>query len=62
MCYMAFSVLIHRRVGTATLAGEDKSMVTMQEKKWKGNSDELQMESSKMPSKWQNAQEMRAAT
>lgn len=33
MCSMAFSVPIHWRVGTATLVGEDKSMVTMQEKR-----------------------------
>lgn len=32
MCSMAFSVPIHRRAGTATLAGEDKSTVTVQEK------------------------------
>lgn len=32
MCSMAFSVPIHRRVGTATLAGEDKSMVMVWEK------------------------------
>lgn len=31
MCYLAFSMPFHRRAGTATLAGEDKSMVMTQE-------------------------------
>lgn len=40
MCYTAFSVPVRRSVGTANLTGENKSMVIMQEKMERKESDE----------------------